>query len=439
MIKELREKLGRLAKTIRELADRADKWTDEDRSNWVAMNKDYDETKTKIDELQAVEDVRSRAANIERDLAAPVGDGQIGRNNPGAADQRRERPSEETRALALQGWMRSQLSLPLRSEHRNALRSVGANSHARDFRIRMMRSDEYRTFREKRGMTVGASTAGGSTVPAGFTANFETALLEFGGPRSVADVMRTDTGNPLAWPTANDTGNKGVLLTEETTIGSTVNPTTGSKSFGAYKISSTPILISAELLEDSAFNLADWIGQALGERIGRCECDYYTTGTGASQPQGCVTAATLGVTTASGTAITADEILTLIHSVDPAYRTGASFMMNDSTLLAVRKLKDNNGQYLWQAGLQAGVPDRLFTYPLTLNQSMASIALSAKTILFGAFSKFKIRDVSSLRLRRLQERYADTDQEGFVAFHRTDSGLLDAGTHPLKYLQQKAS
>ncbi len=439
MKKELREKRKKLAGQIRALADKQESWTDEERQNWKSVNADYDATCEELRKLDAAEEVKTRAAAVDEEMKRSAGDSRIGRNNPGESEQRRERPSEETRAIALQGWMRSQLSLPLRSEHRNALRSVGVNSHARDFRIRMMRSNEYRNFREKRGMTVGTSTAGGSTVPAGFVNNFEAALLEFGGPRVVADVMRTDTGNPMSWPTANDTGNKGVLLTEETTIGSTVNPTTGSKSFGAYKISSTPILISAELLEDSAFNLADWIGQALGERIGRCECDYYTTGTGAAQPQGCVTAATSGVTTASGTAITADEILTLIHSVDPAYRTNASFMMNDSTLLAVRKLKDNNGQYLWQAGLQAGVPDRLFTYPLTVNQSMAAIALSAKAILFGAFPKFKIRDVSSLRLRRLQERYADTDQEGFVAFHRTDSGLLDAGTHPLKFLQMKAS
>ena len=150
-----------------------------------------------------------------------------------------------------------------------------------------------------------------------------------------------------------------------------------------------------------------------------------------------MTAATLGVTAASAAAITGDELINLYHSVDPAYRAGAGWVMHDNVVLYVRKLKDGDNQYLWQPGLQAGVPDRLLTAPVTVCQEMAStVEASAKTVLFGQLSKYKVRDVGTLRLKRLVERYAEYDVEGFVALSRHDGELLDAGTHPVKYLQQ---
>ena len=305
--------------------------------------------------------------------------------------------------------------------------------------LRMRNTSDLRAHREGRAGMSTTDNVGGYTIPTGFVNNFEIALLAFGGPRQVADVIRTDSGNDLPWPTANDTGNTGVLLAEETTIGTTVNPTVSIKTFYAYKMSSKLIQISPELLQDSAFDMAAEIGRMLGERIGRCECTYYTTGTGSSQPSGCVTGATAGNTTASATAITADEIIDLIHTIDASYRQGAAFMMHDTVLSYIRKLKDGNGVYLWQPGMTFGKPDMIFGYPVYINTAMSStITATDKTMMFGQWSKFKIRDVAQIRLRRLVERYADTDQEGFVAFHRTDSGLLDAGTHPLKYLLQHA-
>ena len=114
-------------------------------------------------------------------------------------------------------------------------------------------------------------------------------------------------------------------------------------------------------------------------------------------------------------------------------------MMHDFIVRYLRKLKDGDGQYIWQPGITTGVGDRLFGYPVVINLAMAStITAGDKTVVFGQLKKFKIRDVAEVRLRRLVERYADTDQEGFVAFHRTDSGLLDAGTHPVKHLLQHA-
>ena len=136
------------------------------------------------------------------------------------------------------------------------------------------------------------------------------------------------------------------------------------------------------------------------------------------------------------TTFTADEVISLIHNVDPAYRVTASFMFHDTVLASIRKLKESTtNAYIWQPGLQLGVPDRLLGYRYTINQSMSSaFTTGQKLILFGDLSKYIIRDVSSIRLVRLDERYADLDQIAFIAFMRSDGNLLDAGTHPVKWL-----
>lgn len=310
-----------------------------------------------------------------------------------------------------------------------------------EFRQSILRDIEHRA-----NMNLTDAT-GGYTVPEGFVYNLEKALLLFGGPRQCAEVFKTTSGNDMPWPTANDTGNVGALLAEETTIGSSVAPTIAVRTFKAYKMSSTPILISTELLQDTAFDLGSEIAMMLGERIGRCEAAYYTTGTGSSQPQGCITgstAATLSTgvaTTASATAIAADEIIDLFHSVDPAYRDGPGvrFMFHDNIARYLRKLKDGDGNYLWNPGLSTALPDTLLGKRIQINQGMASaVTANLKTVQFGDYSKFKIRDVAEIRLLRLIERYADLDQVGFIAFHRTDSAVLDAGTKPLKHLVQHA-
>ena len=151
-----------------------------------------------------------------------------------------------------------------------------------------------------------------------------------------------------------------------------------------------------------------------------------------------MTGAALGVTAAAASAITFDEIVDLEHQVDIAYRIGARFMLADSTVQVLRKLKDSEGRYLWQQSHVAGVPGLLFNYPYVVNNDMATITNSAKTVLFGQLSKYKIRDVAGIRLRRLTELYAANDQEGFVLFVRSDGNLLNAGGGPVKYLQQAA-
>ncbi len=165
-----------------------------------------------------------------------------------------------------------------------------------------------------------------------------------------------------------------------------------------------------------------------------------TTGAGNSTPHGITTLTSAGRTTSSATAITGDDFIYLMHSVDPAYRTGASFMMHDSVIMAASLLKDSQNQYLWQPGLATGTPDRLRGAPVYPNQYMDSaLAASNKVALYGNFSYYKIRRVRRVFLTRLVEKYAESNQVAFLLIVRQDGNLLNAGTAPIKHLAMAAS
>ncbi len=179
----------------------------------------------------------------------------------------------------------------------------------------------------------------------------------------------------------------------------------------------------------------------IGVRFGRGETTYFTTGTNSSQPQGIVAAAGTGVTSAAAAAFTPDELIGLVHSLDPSYRALSStgFMFHDTALLYIRKFKDADGQYLWQPGMVNGVQDRIYGYPYSINQKMAALVSNVpvtanKHVLFGAFEKYIIRDCGGTRLYHLTERYRDVDQDAFIAFKRIDGRALN--TSALKVLLQ---
>ena len=167
-------------------------------------------------------------------------------------------------------------------------------------------------------------------------------------------------------------------------------------------------------------------GARLGERIGRILNTHLTTGSGSSQPNGLVTGATSGVTAASGTAVTYGELIDLKHSVDPAYRGNATWMFSDATLAALKKLVDGDSRPLWNPGIANGEPDRLDGDRYVVNNDVLDMASSAKAIIYGDLSKYVIRDVAGMTLLRLNERYADVGQVGFIAFSRHDGDSLDA-------------
>jgi HK97 family phage major capsid protein len=195
------------------------------------------------------------------------------------------------------------------------------------------------------------------------------------------------------------------------------------------------VLVPFELLEDNSYNLSSRLAQLLGTRLGRKSNAYWTTGTGSGQPNGIVTAASVGKTAAATGAVTWDEIMDLEHSVDPFYRAGAKFMFNDSVLNAVRLLKDGDSRYLFNPNVSTGRPDTVFGYPLVINQDMADMATTTKSILFGDLSKYTIRRVNGVRFKRFDELYAANDQVAFEAIIRIDGDLLDSGTDPVKVIQ----
>ncbi len=317
---------------------------------------------------------------------------------------------------------------------------------------------------EQRAFTAGTSNTGGATVPQEFMRELEVALLQYGTMWDLADIRDTDTGAAMPWPSFNYTGQSASIVGEGTTSTDDTTTPFSATTYNAYTYRSNMLRVSLEFLEDSAFD-PSFIVSALGEALGRGTNAHFTTGTGTSQPQGVMTGATLGRTGTTGqtTTVIYDDLVFLIHSVDPAYRMGArssrvsssaadqgragskvGFMMNDASVGIVRRLKDSQNLPIWipsyASGVASGVPDTLLGYPVWTNQSVATMAANARSIAFGDFSKYKIRRVrSGIQIRRLDERYADNNQVGFVGFLRCDGRLLDAGTNPVKYYANSAT
>ena len=291
---------------------------------------------------------------------------------------------------------------------------------------------------DKRAQETTTGAAGGFTVAEDFMRELDKALLEFGGMRQVSRIIRSSTGANLPWPTVNDTAVKGELLVEGDEAAEE-DAVFGSVVFESFMYSSKLIPVSMQLLQDSEFDFPTLLRDLFVERVGRITNEHFTTGTGAGQPRGVVTAAPT-INAAANNAITADEIIDLQHAVDPAYRKAQSnwFMMNDDVLKSVRKLKDLDGQFIWQPGLRAGVPDLLLGKPYIINQDMASIGALNVVMLSGDFSKYIIRDVMNFEFFRLDEVLRTKAQIGFIGFQRTDGDLIDAGTGPIKGLKLAA-
>ena len=297
----------------------------------------------------------------------------------------------------------------------------------------------WRSDKESRAQSVGTTTAGGYLVPEGFRAKIVETMKAYGAVQDVAEVINTATGNTLPWPTNDDTGNVGALLAENTQA-TEQDIVLGTNDLGAYKYTSKVIRVSLEFLQDVDWLDAEgYLRRKFAERLGRIHNIHLTTGTGTNQPQGIVTGATSGVTAASTTAATADELIDLEHSVDPAYRNeNSKFMFSDDALKRVRKLKDTTNQYLWQPSVQAGVPNLYNGYRYVINNDMAAPAAGVKSILFGDFrAGYVVRLVKAFQLIRMDERWADFGQVGFVAFDRMDGVVQDSAAY--KALTQAAA
>jgi len=287
----------------------------------------------------------------------------------------------------------------------------------------------------KNALQIGTDTEGGYLVPDEFERTLIEALDEENIFRKLANVISTSSGDRKIPVVAS----KGTAswIDEEGAIPES-DDSFGQVSIGAYKLG-TMIKVSEELLNDSVFNLENYIAREFARRIGNKEEDAFFTGDGSGKPTGILAAsggAQIGVTAASATVITVDEILDLFYSLKSPYRNKSVFVMNDATIKAIRKLKDGQGQYIWQPSLQAGTPDTILNRPVYTSSYVPTIAASAKSIIFGDFGYYWVADRQGRVFKRLNELYAATGQVGFVATQRVDGKLILP--EAIKVLQQKA-
>ena len=213
----------------------------------------------------------------------------------------------------------------------------------------------------------------------------------------------------------------------------------GQQMIGAHKVG-TLIKVSEELLNDSAFDLEGYFASEFARRIGNKEEDAFFNGNGAGKPLGILAAtgsAQVGVTAASATAVTADEIIDLFYSLEAPYRKNAIWVLNDASIAAIRKLKDNNGQYLWQPALHEGTYDTLLGKRIFTSPFVPEMKSGKKSVIFGDLSFYWIGDRQGITFKRLNERYADTGQIGFIATKRLDGKLILP--EAVKVLQQKGA
>lgn len=406
-IQKLREERAATAKTLRNLVDQhqGNAWQDEQQKQYDALVADIDRIDAQIERTQKAYDLEAlNRATIEQraDL------------NGISHDEATHQIQQEKSVFV--AWLRGGMEA-LSHEQQQIVARKAASIRA----------------------TLGTSVPaeGGYLVPTDVARQLIEAMKAFGGLRDVATILPTASGNPINYPTTNATAEEGEIVGENQSV-SAADFAFGVKSIGAYKYSSKSVAVPFELLQDAVIDLEAHITDRLAQRIARITNKHFTIGTGTGQPTGIVTAATLGATASAEDAITFDELIELEHSVDPAYRQSGNcrFMFHDGTLKQLKKLKDDQNRPLWLPGVAVKEPDTILGYSYTINQHMPTLATAAKTVLFGDFSKYLIRDVMAVSLFRLTDsKYTEKGQVGFLAFSRHDGNLIDVGG-AVKYLQQ---
>lgn len=387
----LRERHASLAKELRALVENKDaQWNDESQARYDQGLAELDDLKAQIDRIHAL---NQRIADDA--LAGQVSD---------AAGRRGGDAAASTAHQLFAKWLR------------------GGDQ--------ALSAAEWQQIRNTMSTTTGSE--GGHTVQTEVAEEIINALKAYGGMREVATVITTEMGNPMSFPTSDGTSETGELIAENTTA-TAADPSFGTVSVNAYKFSSKIVAVPFELLQDSQVDIEAFVRGRLVERIGRITNTLFTTGTGTSQPRGVVTGSAAGKTGASGQTGTVifDDLIDLIHAVDPAYRRAGTcrFMMNDATLAAIRKLKDDQSRPVFipgYDGLGGPMPDTVLGYGVTINQDVATMAASAKSILFGDFAKYVIRDVMQATLFRFTDSaYAKLGQVGFLMWSRSGGNLVD--------------
>ena len=360
----------------------------------------YDKMEKDIVDLGREIDRQERVEAMEREMAAPTSTPLTGKPSGAKTDEKVDRASDDYKRNF---WNAMRMKAP-GSQILNALQ-------------------------------VGTDSEGGYLVPDEFERTLIEALEDENIFRRIAKVIQSNSGDKKI-PIVASKGSA-AWVDEEGSYGES-DDEFGQASLGAYKLG-TLIKISEELLNDSAFDMESYIAKEFSRRIGAKEEEAFFTGNGTGKPTGILNAtggAQVGVTTAGSTAITADEVIDLYFSLRVPYRKNAVWIMNDATVSAIRKLKDGQGQYLWEPSLVAGTPNKILGCEVITSPYMPTIAAGAKTIAFGDFSYYWIADRQGRIFKRLNELYATTGQVGFIGNQRVDGKLILP--EAIKVLKQKA-
>ncbi len=295
-------------------------------------------------------------------------------------------------------------------------------------------------------MSTTTPAEGGYTVATEYMRSLEEAMKFYGGMLQVATLIQTGSGADMNFPTADATAEVGEIVGQNSAV-TALDTTFGNTALSVYKYSSKKIALPFELLQDSFIDIEAYIQGVLAVRLGRITNTHFTTGTGTGQPRGLMTGAALGKTGTTGQTLTViyDDLVDLEHSVNRAYRMSrrCGWMMADSSLKVVRKIKDSQGRPIFVPGYEmnvpGGAPDTLLGRAITINDDVAAMAANARSIAFGDFSKYVIRRVMDLTMFRMTDSaFTLNGQVGFVAFQRLGGNLIDAGG-AVKYYANSAT
>lgn len=392
LIKTLNEQRGKIVEEQRALVDTAEKRDDssfsaEERASFDAMNTDLDGLRGRINELVAAEERATADAALEERIAGVTGRTDGGQDQAGTS-QRASGPTDGEQLVRLA---------------RGEVRSIDLEQRAQTV-----------------GIPTATPTAGGNTVPTGFVAD----LLDY--ERDMAAIRQTNvrvistpSGEALEMPKV--TGKGSAQITPEAGALPDSDAAFGKVTLNAWKYGRITD-VSTELIDDTGVALLAFLAQDMGESVGEASGADFILGDGNDKPSGVLAAASAGITL-TGATPTGDELIDLQHSVIAAYRRRGTFVFNDATMAAVRKLKAD-GQYLWQPGLVAGEPDRILGNPVVVDHNMPS-GTGNRVMLFGDFSKYIIRDVGSVRIERSDDYRFGTDMVSFRVIRRTDGELAD--------------
>ena len=388
-LKSLKEKRATIYTSIDELRQAADgrEMTAEEQQRWDTMLSDYDKADKAVEAEERYQDISRRQA-----------DEQVARRDATIGQQ-------------------------LGEEYRRAFGDYLLNGASGI-------SQESRGAIERAGI---AGLAGGLIIPKTLASEIEVALKSYGGMFEVASIITTSHGGDLILPTINDTEAKATIVSEYDQSTRRA-PSFGSVTLKAYTYRTPIVPVSQELLQDSAFNLDALLSTLLAESFARGINADLTNGTGTGKPTGVVNAAVDSGAKPAAASITLDNIIDLIKSVNSSYARNGKFMFNRNTLWELAKIKDQSGRYIWHESTRDGSPATLFGKEYILNDDIADIGAGNTSVLFGDFSKYKIRMVQNFRVVRLNELLAEYLSIGLFGFARVDGNLLDAGTNPIKKL-----